>query len=273
MRSKRARSDRVQAIEAVRAAVEAVEARGGGACGAGAGGESAGAVLTGWGPVDAAGGLARGAAHEWLSGEGEEWRRGRRADLGGMGVAIHLARCAAEGAAVWIGRRCWPPGRALVAGGGVAEGAFSLLERSLFVDAPDRASRVWAIDLALRSSAVGAVVADGSGLDMASTRRLQLAARASGGGGFCLLLRPGSERRALSAAQTRWVVRPALTDGRRARWMIELVRRKGAVGQASSLPGARGAPLLLEWDHEAGAVVVAPEVVGGRVAQELRHAG
>src|SRR5690606_1330400 len=148
-------------------------------------------------------------------------------------------------------------------GGLAAAGDQLLLERSLFIDAPDRASRLWAIDLALRSPAVGAVVADGSGLDMASTRRLRLAARASGGGGggFCLLLRPGSERKALSAAQTRWVVRPAPTVGRRARWMSELVRRKGAAPASSASQGARVAPgrmrLLLEWDHETGAVVVA----------------
>lgn len=224
-----------------------------------------------------------------------------------MGVAIHLARCAAGdgqprhtgqpgpaggvGAVAWIGRRCWPNPRALVSGsGGGADHA--LLARSLFVDPPDRASRLWAIDLALRSSAIAAVVADGSGFDMASTRRLQLAARdAAGregagraggvGGGFCLLLRPAADRKALSAAQTRWLVRPALAEGvggeggRSARWMIELLRRKGPASAASSGSAQARQPLrfIVEWDHEAGAVIVAPHVVGGRLASKLQRAG
>ncbi|MFG0283775.1 MAG: ImuA family protein [Phycisphaerales bacterium JB039] len=182
-----------------------------------------------------------------------------------VGVAVHLARRALGeehrcrgadigGTAVWIGTRCWPLARALVAGGDR-----SLVERSVFVDAPDRAARAWAMDLALRSGAVGAVIADGSGLDMSATRRLQLAARESGAIG--LLLRPGAERRALSAAQTRWVVRPAPAQGRRPTWEIELVRRKGG-----ALPELR---VRLEWDHETGAVVVAADVVGGCGAEEV----
>ena len=262
---------------------------------------------------EALGGLERGAIHEWISDDGggvedtaSSWAsgpvEGPARGLGGgagsatgsadvakpasvaraartrmahwlpaVGVVVHLARGALReehrcrradigDTAVWIGTRCWPLARALMADGGRDR---LLVERSLFVDAADGAARAWAMDLALRSGAVGVVIGDGSGLDMSATRRLQLGARESGATG--LLLRPGAERRALSAAQTRWVVHPARAHGRRPTWEIELVRRKGG-----ALPELR---VRLEWDHEAGAVVVAADVVGGCGAEVFSGRG
>ncbi|MFO0874641.1 MAG: hypothetical protein U0575_11820 [Phycisphaerales bacterium] len=99
----------------------------------------------------------------------------------------------------------------------------TLLRASLFVDIAERIraggsnasgfgahepdARLWAIDLALRCTGVALVVADGRGLDMAATRRLQLAAEA--GQTVGLLARAPDERATLSAAATRWLVRPA----------------------------------------------------------------
>jgi protein ImuA len=115
----------------------------------------------------------------------------------------------------------------------------SLLDRSVMVDADGPAERLWAIDTALRSAAAGVIVADGSGLDMASTRRLQLSAESSGScaGAVCLLARPLRERRALSAAATRWLVEPDpcapdpsendLSNNDGPGWAVELLRRKG----------------------------------------------
>ncbi len=115
----------------------------------------------------------------------------------------------AGGAVVWIGRRCWPHPRVMVrrdpgdGGSHEAEGR-QLLQHSLFADPTGVAARLWAVDLALRSPAVTAVVADGSGFDMAATRRLQLAAES--GRGLALLARPPHELSELSVAVTRWVV-------------------------------------------------------------------
>lgn len=215
------------------------------------------AVPTGWPRADAAvGGLARGAVHEWLGpSEEREWSPP-------LAILVHLVwRAAAGGGArggrvLWIGRRVWPYPRAMVRDFEVREraelaaapltleleldraarsdGADLLLARSLLVDPSRPASRLWAIETALRCPSVGAVVADGSGLDMAATRRLQLAAE--GGRSIGLIARPAREAGALSAAATRWRVgRPQpREDAAGPRWVLELSRCKGRSWAGSS---------------------------------------
>jgi hypothetical protein len=72
--------------------------------------------------------------------------------------------------------------------------------RSLFVDSRTEGDRLWAIDAALRCPGV-VVVADGSSLNTAATRRLQLAAEATGTIAF--LARPAHEVKSISVAATR----------------------------------------------------------------------
>jgi hypothetical protein len=162
-----------------------------------------------------------------------------------------------------------------------------LLERSLFIDPPDDRTRLWAIDLALRCPALSAVIADGRGLSMSQTRRLQLAAEA--GGTLALLARPPEEAGELSAARTRWRVSPTPSATDRPRWNIELLHRKGARGDLNvtttgearatrppavvaeephhernhTLPGAKAGMRhwLLEWNHVQGVVAVPADVV------------
>jgi protein ImuA len=119
---------------------------------------------------------------------------------------------------VWVGRRCWPMPAVL----GPA------MARSLLVDPEGDEARFWTIDQALRCPGVGAVVADATRLDMAGSRRLQLAAEA--GGAIGLLARPLWERTVISAADTRWLVSPqqAPAAARTPRWSLELLRCKGA---------------------------------------------
>lgn len=139
----------------------------------------------------------------------------------------------------WIGRACWPYPRLLFDD---RPGESRLYTDSVFIDPPDLQSRLWAIDLALRTPGVSIVIADGSGLSMAATRRLQLAAasraagtqraasegaRREGSGGvngtagspsrgsgaaWCMLVRPPHELTQLSAAATRWLIRRASLD-------------------------------------------------------------
>lgn len=157
---------------------------------------------------------------------------------------------------LWIGRAVWPYPRALTMAGGD-----DLLRRSTFIDPADAGQRTWAIDLALRSRAVGVVIADGSGAAMPTSRRFQLAAAA--GGAIGLLARPLRELDQLSAANTRWRVTPTPTpapiphavsnDERNAqRWTLELLRNK-------SSPIAGDAPRWIATrDHETGLVSLAP---------------
>lgn len=215
------------------------------------------------GATDPWGVVSRGGLHEWFAGhdEGEGRGTGRGPWVPPMAVLIGLAREAIGSdpwrRVVWVGRRCWPypPAMALRDGReeadqeGGAGGDRRLLERSVFVDTPEtragHAERVWAIELAVRCPGVCAVVADGTGLTMAESRRLQLASAASEKPGVPLLLaRPPRERRALSAARTRWRVLPlpptTVTgeENDRQGWSVELLRCKG-VRPDSETEGAR----------------------------------
>ena len=234
------------------------------------GGASPGATDAAPGPAPGGGpwGVALSPGlHEWFLDDDRPSRAARGRWLAPMSVLIGLAwRAAEEGdpgrAVVWVGRRGWPYPPALVRRAGPSGVDRRLLERSVFVDPSSRGERVWAIELAARGAGVAAVVADGSGLTMAESRRLQLAASGDErrAGTPALLARPARERRELSAARTRWRVTPSLgapPDGRdvyRQGWTIELLRRKGV--------RPAGARRWAVWrDHETGETTSA--VAGG----------
>ena len=195
--------------------------------------------------------LARGVVHEWFGLLGTEpW-------IPPLGVLMQLALGSlreAPGVVLWIGRRLWPY---LVPGG--RDGDADLLERSVFVDPPDEGSRLWAIDLAARSQAVATVIADGSGLDLAQTRRLQLAAESGGSGGsggaLVHVARPPQERERLSAAAARWLVRVAPARDRTPRWIVELSRCKGMrLNESRDVQSSEEA--TVEWKRVEGGLAV-----------------
>lgn len=156
---------------------------------------------------------------------------------------------------IWIGRNIQPHVPSLVhildsirrdvgAGAGAAHAngfCFeSFLNRLIFVDPPNDATRLWLIDISLRCPNT-IVIADARGLTMAGSRRLQLSAES--GMGIGLLARPSRERGMISAARTRWDIsrlRPVPDDARvenkamnrsesvHPRWLVELFRFKGA---------------------------------------------
>lgn len=198
-------------------------------------------VRTGWHGIDQLlGGLSRHGVHEWISmppGDATptDPRQTAPEVFPPLTILTHLAwsaigavppasqeqtnhaldpadsSCAEAGAVFWIGRRCWPSARALLrqSPGKAATENHLLRQRSIFVDPPSMSDRLWAIDLCLRSPAVSAVIADGTGFDMAATRRLQLAAASADA--LALLTRPPRELKSLSAAMTRWRVQPVVS--------------------------------------------------------------
>lgn len=152
------------------------------------------------------GGLARGAVHEVLEGEAGA----------AAGFACVLA-ARAGGTVLWLDRLPdpYPPG--LLALGLPPD-------RLLVGGCADAADRLWAVEEGLRSGALGAVIARLDRLDLAASRRLQLAAEA--GGTVGLLLRPDRARPPPSSAATRWRVE-AVCGGGQIRWRVGLVRSKG----------------------------------------------
>jgi hypothetical protein len=166
----------------------------------------------------------------------------------GLGVTLGWltgVTAAALGCHVWIGRSAWPASTVLERSG--------LLEDALLIDARTPAERAWAAELCVKCQAVAAVVADGRGLDLTMTRRLQLAVRDRD----CrlIVLRPVGEAGS-SAAGSRWKMTPTPAAGdpvtgnsvagnpvtgnpvtgnpvagdppRRPRWSVELIRHKGS---------------------------------------------
>ncbi len=220
-----------------------------------AGGESLGRIAP----------LSRGAIHEWfgvadaVDGTARidtSTSRSVRRWLPPLCALIHAARMVlagdsgGSGRVLWIGRRCWPYPRALI---GAEDVGGRLLNQSLFVDPVNHSERVWAIDLALRCPAVVAVIADGSRLSMAESRRLQLAA--SAGSALGLIARPSWELNELSAARTRWLVTNAPSTEASPRWTVELLRCKGLRPVPED---ARR--MMVRRDHETGVVSLDADV-------------
>lgn len=188
--------------------------------------------------------LRLGAVHEWFGVEDDgRW-------LPPLAVLTDIARRARTdsslGAAVWIGRRAWPHARFL-------SGCACVLRSSVFIDPPDDASRLWAIDTALRCESPTLVIADGARLTLAHTRRLQLAAGC--GRGLCALARPAREQGLMSAATTRWHVGRAVSSTGRARWTIALLRNKDKPALMDDMPVH-----VVEWNDAQGLVGLPPTV-------------
>ena len=204
--------------------------------------------------------LVTGVVHEWLGvGTGRDWAP-PICLLTHAALTAHRARQARR--IFWIGRRCWPYPLLLDRQRGA-------LDASILIDTPPGPPAVWAMEVALRLPHI-AVVGDGDGLDIAQTRRLQLAAQA--GGSLCMLARPQADRSALSAASVRWGVERLPAPGPGPRWCITLLRDKARstrhdgppqIGQAQIGQVQIDQSWIVEWNDEQGCVALPAVVVGG----------
>ena len=174
--------------------------------------ESAGATISlGLPAVDGAlpgGGLRAGAVHELMF--------PHPADGGATTFALHvLSRLARpESRFLWAGCRDDLHGPGFVAAG------FDPAQ-VLFARTESLTDVFWAAEEGLRCPALTAIVADGGDMDFTLSRRLSLAAAASGG--TLLMLQPYRQNLPASAAATRW--RIASTPG--GGWQLDLLRCKG----------------------------------------------
>ncbi len=200
-------------LERLRAALARLEPRTAGA---------ASAVLPlGLAGIDRAlpgGGLPLGCLHE-LQGAP------RQAAAAGFAAALLGRLLGGSGHALWIGPRSDLFGPGLAALGLPPE-------RLLVVRARGRERILWALEEALRCKGLVAALAEVDRLDLTGSRRLQLAAEATGVS--ALLLRPPPERAgaAASAAVTRWRITaaPGESAGRELGapvWRVELLRCRG----------------------------------------------
>ncbi len=106
----------------------------------------------------------------------------------------------------------------------------TLRSRCLFIDPPNEKLLLWSIDTALRSPAVGVVVANLNKLSFPLSQRLTLAART--GNTIGLFYRPlhkgGLPKDTPTAFTTRWLIRPEVSMTAHPRWTIELLKYKGS---------------------------------------------
>jgi len=182
-------------------------------------------ISSGHGSVDAAlpwGGLPRGVLHEVFAGDA------RSSAAAGFCTAL-LGRLAPKGATGGAGAAplLWVRRDGRLHGPGLA--AFGLDPARLIMARAERDREVlWAVEEGLRCPELAAVLGEVDQVSLFASRRLQLAAEATGV--TALLLRGaagGGERLPPSAAVTRWRVTPAPGPSRRIeapRWRLELLR-------------------------------------------------
>ncbi len=161
------------------------------------------------------GGLARGALHEVLGGH-DRAPNGHASNGGGAALAFTAVLAARRAAAVenagpqdstGNGQVLWCPARPGLYGPGLA--AFGLGPGQLIlVHARDDQQRLWAMEEGLKCTGLAMVVGEVGRLDLGQSRRLQLAAEASGVTALLLprkpALGPDGDSPGLSAGLTRW---------------------------------------------------------------------
>jgi hypothetical protein len=110
----------------------------------------------------------------------------------------------------------------------------------------------WTLEQAIRSEGIAIVIADGTGLSMAGSRRLQLAMASRVTPQVVLLARPWSEVRQLSASLTRWVVTSASGTAWPPRWRIRLARCRSSLfgSLATSARNALASRAIDEIDRD-----------------------
>jgi hypothetical protein len=162
------------------------------------------------------GGFRRGTLIEWLA-------NGPGTGVATLALLAAREACGAGGLLVILDRqkRCYPPS---LAGWGID------LARAVLLWPQNQADEGWAVDQALRSSAVAAVWGHIDRLDPKMFRRWQLAAEASGAIG--LLVRPAWVRGQPTWADIQLAVEPlqAATGRENRRLKVEVVRCRGGAG-------------------------------------------
>ena len=117
---------------------------------------------------------------------------------------------------------------------------------------------LWVMEEALRCTGLTAVIGEAKTVDLTASRRLQLAAEASGV--TALLLRPASDAPGTSAATTRWRIGAA--PSRPHGWAAALGEPGTACWQATLFRCRGGAPggWVMEWRDETGDLALAAPV-------------
>ena len=142
------------------------------------------------------------------------------------------SRSAPTRAIVWIGKRSWPTPYALISPEHSYSAQEAFLNSIIFIDPPNNKLTLWTLETALRSKAVGLVIAECPRISLTVTKRFELAARENGA--TALLLRDPSDLNLPSRAFTKWIMTPTPSQHDAPAWELSLTNMRGGLQQPLS---------------------------------------
>ncbi len=197
------------------------------------------------GPMTSAfpnGSFPLGAVHEFLSTQTED-----AASVSGFVAALLSSLIGSEGATLWISasRKLFPP----------ALRFFGLQpDHFIFLDLQKEKDVLWAVDEALKCSALSAVIGEVRELDFTTSRRLQLSVEQSKVTGF--LLRSNYRELSTTACVSRWRVTPLPSELKNLpgigfpRWRVELLKMRNGKTGAWNMEWVNGKFTSFQFDTE-----------------------
>jgi hypothetical protein len=185
-------------------------------------------------------GLLRGALHEFFY--HDPLQPERRSSLIPTLLALNAyntltsenswSRSAPTRTIVWIGKRSWPTPYSFISPEHSYTAQEAFLNSILFIDPPNDKLTLWTLETALRSKAVGLVVAECPRISLTVTKRFELAARENGS--TALLLRNPSDLNLPSRAFTKWIMTPTPSQYDTPAWELSLTNMRGGLQQSLS---------------------------------------
>ncbi len=130
-------------------------------------------------------------------------------------------------AIVWIGKQSWPTPYSLISPEHSHAAQEAFLNSIIFIDPPNPKLTLWTLETALRSKAVGLVIAECPRISLTTTKRFELAARENGS--TALLLRDPSDLHLPSRAHTKWVMTPTPSQHDTPTWELSLANMRGGL--------------------------------------------
>jgi protein ImuA len=167
------------------------------------------------------------------------------------------SRNAPSRAIVWIGKRTWPTPYSLISPEHSYSAQEEFLNSILFIDPPSDKLTLWTLETALRSKAIGLVIAECPRISLTVTKRFELAARENGA--TALLLRDPSDLNLPSRAFTKWVMTPTPSQYDAPTWELSLAHMRGGlqkplswligIHEQSSSISMRALPRVVDQRH------------------------
>lgn len=166
----------------------------------------------------------KGTVHEWFHSYEDHFNHPPFSIAGSiLGALQEVQEQAKKKFIIHIGKEVWPTAYFLR---DCFPSSGSLSRDLLFINVRSLKARLWAIETALASPQVRAVISFCSGLTFPMTQRFLLAAKRGDTLGF--IFRDQKELALKSAAHTRWHLSPVCSSSESPRWSLKLMHTKSS---------------------------------------------